>query len=289
MIKFFEHFVLVAQTRWKAWRFTTSRTACTTTVSVFPDGTDVPVKVHSMVADNRRCSRLGIVDQDVLNRAQTLGKGFSEHVDLDQKASEGMFRRQPGEQRLLLGVVGIERLRRLIARLVDEGEFLSAHGLRAVSAYHREHPYTLDVEGLQATIDYEPAESTTTMFGGNSNWRGPIWYPLNHLVCDALERYGRFLGEDEQLDFPTGSGKRLPLTAIASELRRRNVSLFLVDGDGRRAVLRPLRKDAGRPAMEGQHPVQRVLSRRHWPGIGCHPPDRVDRAGCAPDPAHLQP
>ena len=86
---------------------------------------------------------------------------------------------------MLLSVVGIDRLERLFARLFDEAEFLSPYGLRALSAYHRDHPYGLDVEGVSATIDYEPAESTTAMFGGNSNWRGPVWFPLNYLLISV--------------------------------------------------------------------------------------------------------
>ena len=103
---------------------------------------------------------------------------------------------------MLLGVVGIERFERILTKLFDEREFLAPYGLRAISAYHLEHPYELDVEGFQATIDYEPAESTTAMFGGNSNWRGPLWFPLNYLVIGALERYHRFFGDSLQVRVP---------------------------------------------------------------------------------------
>ena len=100
-----------------------------------------------------------------------------------------------------------DRLQRLLARLFDESEFLSPHGLRALSAYHREHPYRPTVEGVTASIDYEPAESTTPMFGGNSNWRGPVWFPLNYLVISVLERYHRFFGDEFTVEYPTGSGQ----------------------------------------------------------------------------------
>ena len=96
-----------------------------------------------------------------------------------------MLRGQPGHQRLLLSVVGIDRIERLFARLFDEAEFLSPYGLRALSAYHRDHPYAFSADGVHASIDYEPAESTTSMFGGNSNWRGPLWMPLNYLVVSS--------------------------------------------------------------------------------------------------------
>ena len=141
---------------------------------------------------------------------------------------------RPGASGLLLGVVGIDRLERLFAKLFDEAEFLSPHGLRAMSAYHREHPYELEVGGMRAGIDYEPAESTTAMFGGNSNWRGPVWFPLNYLVISALERYDRFFGDDYTVEYPTGSGRQLPLGAIVADLRGRLLSIFTVGADGRR-------------------------------------------------------
>jgi len=135
---------------------------------------------------------------------------------------------------MLIGVVGVDRVQRLFTRLFDEGEFLSPYGLRAVSAAHREHPYELDIGALTATIDYEPAESTTAMFGGNSNWRGPIWFPLNYLLASSIKVYGTYFGDDVRVEFPTGSGKHKTLTEIAEDLRTRLISLFLLDDDGRR-------------------------------------------------------
>jgi hypothetical protein len=102
-----------------------------------------------------------------------------------------------------------------------------------LSAFHRDHPYELEVEGFRASIDYEPAESTTAMFGGNSNWRGPIWFPLNYLLISALERYHRFFGDELTVEYPTG-GPRHTLDQVAADLRQRLVSLFVVGPDGRR-------------------------------------------------------
>jgi hypothetical protein len=113
-------------------------------------------------------------------------------------------------------------------------EVLWPHGLRSISAYHRDHPYELDVGGVRASIDYEPAESTTAMFGGNSNWRGPLWFPLNYLVINALERYHRFFGDDYTVEYPTGSGTQKSLGAVVADLQERLVSIFLVGSDGRR-------------------------------------------------------
>ena len=134
----------------------------------------------------------------------------------------------------MLGVVGVDRLEKVLAKLFDEDEFLSPYGLRAVSAFHREHPYELAVEGLRASIDYEPAESTTSMFGGNSNWRGPIWFPLNYLLISALDRYARFFGDDLRFDYPTGTGTPRSLSEIATDLRARLGALFVPGPDGRR-------------------------------------------------------
>jgi hypothetical protein len=131
-------------------------------------------------------------------------------------------------------VVCVDRLEKLFTKLFDEAEFLSPYGLRALSAYHRDHPYALDAGGFRATIDYEPAESTTAMFGGNSNWRDPLWFPLNYLICNSLERYHRFFGDELTLEYPAGSGRRLTLDAIAADLQDRLISIFLVGPDGRR-------------------------------------------------------
>ncbi|HTW04641.1 MAG TPA: hypothetical protein VMF87_30385 [Streptosporangiaceae bacterium] len=208
-----------------------------------PGGTAVPVKVHSMVAMIPALA-VGVVDEGTLRRSLAVGKRFAallaartggpEMSGPALAADVGQLRGAPGRQRMLLSMAGQERLLRLLARLFCEEEFLSPHGLRALSAYHRDHPYELDVEGMRATIDYEPAESTTPMFGGNSNWRGPVWFPLNYLVISMLERYHGFFGDDLAIEYPTGSGRKLTLDLIAADLRDRLISLFVTGPDGRR-------------------------------------------------------
>jgi hypothetical protein len=118
--------------------------------------------------------------------------------------------------------------------LLDENEFLSPHGIRSVSRWHLDHPYEFDVGGERYTVPYTPGEGTTGFFGGNSNWRGPVWFPINYLLIEALERYHHFFGDGFTVECPTGSGRRLHLRDVARELERRLATTFLVGPDGRR-------------------------------------------------------
>ena len=117
---------------------------------------------------------------------------------------------------------------------MDEQHFLSPFGVRSLSQWHREHPYVLDARGYRLTVDYVPGESTLSMFGGNSNWRGPIWFPMNYLLVEALERYHYFYGDDLKVVCPTGSGKMLTLAEVAREISSRLVRLFVPDANGQR-------------------------------------------------------
>ncbi len=206
---------------------------------VTPGGAAVPVKVHSMVGIIPLLA-VAVVDEQLLDRSVAPGKQFARFLDRqglrdpEKLAEAGVLRGEVGRRRLLTGAVGVERVMRLFGKLFDPREFLSPYGLRSLSAFHRDHPYTLQVEGLRATVDYEPAESTTDLFGGNSNWRGPLWFPLNFLAASALQRYHRFFGDDLAVEYPTGSGRQLTLDAAAADLWARLVSIFLVGPDGRR-------------------------------------------------------
>ena len=141
-----------------------------------------------------------------------------------------------GAEGRLLAVVDGDQLVRILARMLDEAEFLSPYGLRALSRAHLAEPFTIELSGASYRVDYEPAESTGALFGGNSNWRGPVWFPVNYLVIEALRRYARFYGEDLLVEHPTGSGHKTTLSALADDLSRRLVKLFLDDGSGRRPV-----------------------------------------------------
>ncbi len=128
-----------------------------------------------------------------------------------------------------------DRLLRLLARILDETEFLSDHGVRSLSRYHLDHPFEIDLEGKHLTVCYTPAEGDSGLFGGNSNWRGPIWFPVNFLLINALERYHKVYGESLKVECPTGSGNYLDLLQVAEELERRLTSLFVRNSEGRRA------------------------------------------------------
>ena len=134
----------------------------------------------------------------------------------------------------LISLVEKSRFQRILARMLDESEFLSPYGLRSLSRYHQEHPLVLDFDGRTSRLDYEPGESHSGLFGGNSNWRGPVWFPLNFLAIELLRHLHNFFGDDLTVELPTGSGKKANLHEVAAELERRLLSLFLLDANGRR-------------------------------------------------------
>ncbi|HEY7202463.1 MAG TPA: glucosidase [Candidatus Dormibacteraeota bacterium] len=143
----------------------------------------------------------------------------------------------PGrEDSYLLSVMTPDQLRRVLARMLDESEFLSPHGVRSLSRHHRDHPLHIDLGGGMAVLDYEPGESTSGLFGGNSNWRGPIWFPINYLLVRALRSFHAYLGDDFKVECPTGSGQMVTLIEASDELARRLTAIFLNDDCGRRPV-----------------------------------------------------
>ncbi len=160
---------------------------------------------------------------------------FLEHrPDLTQSAAS---LKQKGQgARRLLSVVDETRLRRLLSRMLDKDEFLSDHGLRSVSKYHQNHPASMTLDGHTWTLDYEPGESTTTLFGGNSNWRGPVWFPINYLLIEALQKFDYFYGDSFGVQSPDEPDQTLSLWQVATLLSRRLIRLFTLDADGKRAV-----------------------------------------------------
>jgi hypothetical protein len=143
----------------------------------------------------------------------------------------------PGKgERKLLSIVDPGQLRRILTRMLDEDEFLSPFGIRSLSRAHRDHPYVFAGDGAEYKVDYEPGESTTGLFGGNSNWRGPVWFPMNYLLIESLQRFHHYLGEDYKVECPARSGQMMTLWQVAAEISRRLARLFLQDDAGRRPV-----------------------------------------------------
>ena len=128
------------------------------------------------------------------------------------------------------------KLERLLTYMLDESEFMSPHGIRSVSKYHEKNPFTLKSDGEEYTVKYEPAEPPSGMFGGNSNWRGPVWFPLNYLILEALQNFHDYLGDDFEIEFPTGSGKFKNLYEVSVAIALRMMSIFLRDESGKRPV-----------------------------------------------------
>jgi hypothetical protein len=151
-----------------------------------------------------------------------------EHIESTEHSSRGVRR--------LLSLANRDQLRRVLGRMLDESEFFSDYGIRALSRYHLNNPYEVDVNGQISSVKYEPAESTTGIFGGNSNWRGPIWFPVNYLLIESLQRFHYYFGEDFKVQCPTGSGNECNLWDVAAEISRRLTRIFERGADGRRPV-----------------------------------------------------
>ncbi len=203
-----------------------------------PDGGRIPLRVRSLVG------LLPITATTTLGAA-TLDRLPTFAADLDwfathrpEYADAVCFRHErDGARGQLLSLVPPDDLSRVLTRLLDEGEFLSDFGLRSLSKAHREQPFVLNLPGFTAQVGYEPAESRSGLFGGNSNWRGPIWLPANVLLIQSLRRFARLFGQDRRLELPTGSGRRVTLAEAADEISDRLLAGFLPDGDGRRPGL----------------------------------------------------
>ena len=137
----------------------------------------------------------------------------------------------------MLSLVRVHRMTCILNRMLDEQEFLSEYGIRALSKYHQDNPYELNVNGTIYSVSYMPGESDSWMFGGNSNWRGPIWFPVNYILILSLFKFHRFYGEEFKLEFPTGSGNKLTLKEIALEITNRLINLFRRNAEGERVSM----------------------------------------------------
>ncbi|HLL65249.1 MAG TPA: glucosidase [Micromonosporaceae bacterium] len=201
------------------------------------DGAVVPLKVRSVVG-LLPLAATTIVSSGTLRRLPDLAARLRWFLTNRPEYGDvvGAKRNRGHQQLRLLSMVGPDQLIRILTRMLAEDEFLSPYGLRTLSRAHLAEPFTVHLGGTDFTVGYEPGESTSGLFGGNSNWRGPVWMPINFLLIEGLRRFGEFFGDDLLVEYPSGSGRRSSLNAVADDLSRRLVSLFLDDADGRRPI-----------------------------------------------------
>jgi mannosylglycerate hydrolase MGH1-like protein/glycosyl hydrolase family 63 len=202
-----------------------------------PDGGGVPMKLRSMVGLIPLFA-VETLEAEMLERHA----GFRRRLEWflgnrrDLTGNVASMRTKGDQSRRLLSIVKLDRLRRLLAVMLDEREFLSDYGIRSLSRAYLENPYILRVNGAEHIVRYEPAESSTELFGGNSNWRGPVWFPVNFLIIESLQKFHHYLGDDYKVECPTGSGRMMTLWEVGQEIARRLSRIFLRDTAGHRAV-----------------------------------------------------
>jgi hypothetical protein len=205
----------------------------------FPDGRATRLKVRSMVGLLPLCAT-SIAEAEFRAHVPRTLATCAERLRHMPDLLKNIHPTGPGhrgvQDRGIFALVGPERLRRILSRMLDPEEFLSPHGIRALSRYHESHPYVFNVNGHEYRVSYLPAESDSSLFGGNSNWRGPVWMPVNVLVIRALLNYYLYYGDNFRVECPTGSGNSMNLFEVGRELARRLTSIFLRDEHGRRPV-----------------------------------------------------
>jgi len=201
------------------------------------DGKQIPLKVRSMVGLIPLFA-VQTLEPGLLDRVPNFTRRIQWYIDNRPELTSQIacFHAEGVKDRQLLAIVDEKRLKRILKFMLDEKEFLSPYGVRSVSHYHRDHPFRLDITGPDHMVDYEPGESTTDLFGGNSNWRGPIWMPVNFLIIEALQRYYHYYGDKFKVECPTGSGKLMNLGQVATDLSHRLTRMFTRDTNGRRAA-----------------------------------------------------
>jgi hypothetical protein len=204
-----------------------------------PDGGYTKLKVRSLVGLMPLLA-VETLEPDIVNRMpdfkRRLNWFFENRLYLRDSGDVACIRAEGEHARRILSVVNRERLIRTLKPMLDENEFLSAFGIRSVSKFHQTTPYHFYVDGQTHTISYQPAESESGLFGGNSNWRGPIWFPINYLLIESLQKYDHYYGDTLKVECPTGSGQMMTLGEVAAELSRRLITLFMPNGKGERPI-----------------------------------------------------
>ncbi len=243
--KFFEHFIYIAEamnsTGENATQLWDEEDGFFYDVLHLPDKTRFPIKIRSLVG-LMPLYAITTLEPELLDQLP----GFSERLEwfeanrpkLARNVTTIEIENKNGERkkRRMLSVVKPDKLRRILAKMLKPHEFLAPTGIRALSRFHKDNPYTFDVNGKVYRVDYEPAESSLWLFGGNSNWRGPVWFPTNYLLIESLQRYHHFFGDDFKIECPYGSGNEMNLWGVATKLEQRMIGTFLKDENGDRPV-----------------------------------------------------
>ncbi|HIK09658.1 MAG TPA: glucosidase [Oscillatoriaceae cyanobacterium M33_DOE_052] len=238
--KFFEHFLYIADAMNRIGASTNlwdDQDGFYYDALYKPNGEKVPLKVRSMVGLIPLFA-VATLEPEVVNRLPNFKKRVEWFIDNrpDLKQNVACMRTPGMGERRLLAIVYREKLKRILEKMLDESEFLSPYGIRALSRYHLEHPYIFYVNYHEYRVEYEPGESTSFLFGGNSNWRGPIWMPVNFLIIESLQKLNFYLGQDFKVECPTGSGNMMTLWEVATEISQRLTKIFEKDDSGQRPL-----------------------------------------------------
>ncbi len=233
--KFFEHFVLIAEALNELGMWCEDDKFFYDTLGTV-GGPPMLLRIQSIVGLTSLFA-ISVIDKKTL---KTLGD-FTKRINWFEQYRKRNKRYWPneekeGEDKILVSLVPKEKLKALLKRLLNEAEFLSDGGIRALSKHHEKNPYTVNIEGIDYTIRYDPGDSTSDFFGGNSNWRGPVWMPINYLIIQSIKKYGSFYGDSLKMEYPTGSGIEMNLTEIALEITKRVISLFEKDEQNQRRL-----------------------------------------------------
>jgi hypothetical protein len=238
--KFLEHFVYIARAMnniaGRGIQLWDRRDGFYYDVLRLPNGEFSPMRVRSLVGLIPLLA-VETLDSELVDSLPGFKRRMQYFIDnLPEFSDHIETQTTPTNIRRFLSLVSGERLKMILPPLLSESEFLSPYGIRSLSRVHLKHPYVTRLAGTEYRVDYEPAESKTGLFGGNSNWRGPVWFPVNFLVIEALQRFHYFFGDSLEVEFPTGSGSRMSLWQVSLELQRRLTRLFLQDGQGARPI-----------------------------------------------------
>ena len=233
--KFFEHFVLIAESlnshaMWNEEDKFFYDTLCIAGAAL------IPLRIQSIVGLTSLFA-VSTMDKDIFEKLPDFKKRINWFENYRKKNNLFWPNEEQGDgAKILISLVQKERLIFLLKRLLHESEFLSGGGIRALSKFHEENPYSVSIDGEEYTIQYDPGDSTSNLFGGNSNWRGPVWMPINYLIIRAIRKYGEFYGDSLKVECPIGSGKMMNLMEVSTTLSNRVISLFAKDNSNERKL-----------------------------------------------------